>query len=258
MPDIDNSDGSDKDQVEDKGTDNSSDTDTTDDDGDGSKDQDTDDDGGAGDDGATKDDDKSDDGKKSKDDKKSDDKSDDDDEPPVRKSKKDFIIDRLQKKNAKLSGKQNQKSGSDDDGANDDDDKGGDTDDADIDARIDQRLAERDAEKAARDEMVGDIDAFIEANPQFKQYRDKAIKWADKSDSPYALLPADRLLFAVAGKDLVKLGAKMKAQADQEADQSKVGGSAGRDTEGGKTDVWKMSKAEFEAKKNEVLHGKRK
>lgn len=170
--------------------------------------------------------------------------SEEDFEPEVRKrDKKDFIIERLQKKNEKLQAKAN-------DSEDDEEDEDENPDSQSVEAIVDKKLApvlkqQQEAEDKA------EVEGFIADNPQFKPYRDKMLKY--RSHPAYEQLPIQHIATIAAGKDLMKLGASEAAKADQEAKQGQMGGGSARGKTGEKKSVWDMSKEEWEQHKQNVL-----
>ena len=143
-----------------------------------------------------------------------------DDEPQVikRKTAKDFIIERQQRKIAKLEGQESQDY--DDDSIRpepvESEPDDGDDSDQQMEAMrpiIEQHIADKDAEE---------VTAFLNENPEFGDYAEKVEKMM-KHPSRRSI-PVNELFFAAAGPDLLKLGAKMAQEADDEADTSRIGG----------------------------------
>jgi len=173
-------------------------------------------------------------------------KSEEDFEPEVRKrDKKDFIIERLQKKNEKLQAKTKEGEGEDDE----------EDEDENPDSQSVQEIVRKELapvlEKQREAEDKAEVEGFIADNPQFKPYKDKMLKYC--SHPAYEQVPIQHIANIAAGKDLVKLGASEAAKADQEAKQGQMGGGSARGKTGEQKSVWDMSKEEFEKEKQRVL-----
>lgn len=179
------------------------------------------------------------------------DKFEDDGAEPVvkqRKTAKDFIIERQQRKIAKM------KNQGGEGGENDDDDDSGNpagngTDDGkDDDANpmeairpiVEQHLADQDAQE---------VTAFLEGNPDFAPYTSQVERWM-KHESRRQI-PVDELFYAAAGKHLLKMGADRVRKADAAAKDTQSGGASNR--QGVAPIDWsKASKEELEAEKQRV------
>lgn len=96
-----------------------------------------------------------------------------------------------------------------------------------------------------------EVDEFVRTNPEFSKYRDSILKHANHTS--YRDIPVDRIAMMVAGKDLVKIGAKKEREAAQKANESKGGGSSTRPTNTGKVDWKSASSEDYEQKRAEVL-----
>lgn len=177
---------------------------------------------------------------------------DDDAEPPTRKrmTPKDFIIQRQQRKIERMEANKEGQQADDEGGESDDE---GDVDPADeetIAKVVDKRLA---AEKAAVEAQRADnkeVDDFLTANPDFKPFEAKARKYMQHETRKS--VPIDEIFFAVAGKALLKIGAKRGAAAKDEAQESQAGGGRGAGSGGSKTNAFEMPKSDFEAMQHEV------
>jgi len=184
-----------------------------------------------------------------KDDKGDDEFKDDGKEPEVkpRMSSKDFIIKRQQRKIAKLKGKAGEESneGGEDEGG---DDEVAPEDEALINKVVAKTFAPIiDKTQSAEDNT--EISEFLSVNPDFKPYEAKARRYIAHPSRRH--LPVETVFYEVAGKDLMKIGAKRQKKADEEAKDSQTGGGSARGGEGAKT-AWDMPKDEFEAKQEEI------
>lgn len=210
--------------------------------GDDADDNKGDDDKGDGDD--TEDDD--DDADKSKgDDKKSkkDTSKDDDEEPPTRKRTVDYIKERQAKK-GKVADDKGKK---DDDGESDDEDDIDEVDEKAI-GKVVNKILKPIIEKETKAQDDKEFSDFLTANPDFKPFEAKARKYA--SHPSRKDVPIEEIFYGVAGKDLLRIGAKRGKIADDEARKTKASG--GSQDAGGVKTAATMSKAELEAKQIEV------
>mgnify|MGYP000844560462 CR=1 FL=1 len=165
----------------------------------------------------------------------------DDSEPSVRK-RSDFIKERIERRQQK----QAEKSDNPDKDNEDEDVDLDDTDKKTIGKVVKeylQPLVEKDMK--AQDEQ--EISQFLKDNPDFKPFEAKARKWMDHPSRKD--VPIDEIFYGVAGKDLLKIGAKRAQIANDEAKATATGGSQDL---GGSKSVSEMSKAEFEAKQIEI------
>jgi len=172
------------------------------------------------------------------------DKDDTDEEPPVRKRPSDFARERIERKNAN---KDKSKDDANDDTEDDEDD---DIDPADKKnfSKIVEKAIKPFVEKQMKEEDDKEVSTFLKDNPDFAPYEAKARKYM--SHPSRKDVPISEIFYGVAGKDLLKIGAKRAKIADQEAKKSK--GSGGADDAGGVKSAKDMSKAELEAKQQEV------
>lgn len=203
-------------------------------------------DDGSDDEEETDDDEDSEDDKKSKKSTSKDEKKDEDEdkEPPTRKRPIDFIKERQERRKAKGGDTK------DKDKATGDEDEDDDIDEADektIGKIVDRKLKPL-VEERMKEADDQEIKTFLTDNPDFKPYEAKARKYM--SHPSRKDVPISEIFYGVAGADLLKIGAKRGKQADNEAKKSKTGG--GSQDAGGVKPVSEMSKAELEAKQNEV------
>lgn len=206
---------------------------------------------GAGDESATDTDKGADASKEDK--AKSDDTTGDDDdkEPPVRRGDASrFIIQRQQRKIAKLSGKQGSGKSGDDAGEGDDDDLAPEDTEL-IDRAIEKRLKPL-AEKLEMDEDKSALDQFFAdaKNASFKPYEKKIRAWSVHPSRRN--LPIRTIAYEVAGDDLMRMGAAKGKEADTKAKKDQAGGGSDRQEPRGADAVWGMSSKDFEAQQEAV------
>lgn len=177
---------------------------------------------------------------------------DDDEEPVVRKkTAKDYIIQRQQKKIQKM---QQKKEESDDDDNGDEDDDISPEDERVVDKIIQRRYGDKFA-KLEQVEDEKEMETFLSANPDFKDYKQKIWKfWQHPSRNH---LPVETVAFEVAGRDLLKIGAKRAQEANNKARQTSSDGALSRGSGGGKVDYNSMSDADFEKHVQEVKRKQR-
>lgn len=192
--------------------------------------------------------DDSDDDDEDKNDDTDSDEDDDDDEPKTRRQSKEdnkFFARR------RVAGKRANKGKSDKDDKPDDEDDaddGGD-DSNDIDQRIQKHL-EPITKRIEQEEDDRDISDFLKENPEFKSYEKKVRKYA--SHPSRKDIPIDELFYSVAGKDILKLGAKRARKSDAEAGQNKSGGGSSTRTAPSGKSVKDMDSKEFEEYQNSI------
>ena len=98
-----------------------------------------------------------------------------------------------------------------------------------------------------------ELDSFITANPDFKPYQAKILKfWQHPSRNH---LPIESVAYEVAGKDLIRIGAKRGKQADEKAKKEAGGGNSGA-SPGGAKKVADMTDEEFDAEVERVKRGR--
>jgi hypothetical protein len=182
---------------------------------------------------------------------------DSDDEEPIievrkRKSPQDFIIERQKRKIEKLKKEKE----ADDDSNDEEEDDDIDPEDERVVSKIVAKHMAPILEEKARNEDVAEIDKFISDNPEFSKYKKKV---AVMSEHPSrASVPIKDLFFAVAGNDLMKIGADRAKKAADNADRGNSGGGSPRgDGEERGTDYSAMSSEEFEKKKEEIRQKQR-
>lgn len=225
-------------------TDTSENNDGADDDTEEGADADDNNDDGSDDEEETDDDEDDADDKKSKK-STSKDKDEDDDadkEPPTRKRPSDFAKERIARKNA---GKSKDKDAKQDDDEGDDD-----IDPADKETigKVVEKALKPFVEREAAREDEQEVANFLKDNPDFKPYEAKARKYMAHPSRKD--VPISEIFYGVAGKDLLRIGAKRAKAANEEAKKTKSGGGA--DDAGGKKSAANMSREELEAKQAEV------
>jgi hypothetical protein len=172
---------------------------------------------------------------------------DDGSDPEVRK--RDFIIARMQRREAKQNANKN-KDGND--GAGD----GAGNDDGDEIPEEDERLVTRVIDKRYGDIFTkqeeaqdkAELSKFLGDNPEFKTYETKI--WRFWQHESRRHLPVSTIAYEVAGKNLLKIGAARAKQADEKAKENANSGRSNVDT--GKKAVEDMTYEEFMAHKEAV------
>lgn len=166
-----------------------------------------------------------------------------DEEPPTRKPRTnaDWVALRRKQKLEKQNASKEEQGEAEDDESDEDDDVN-DEDAKLIDQRIEKALTPL-KEKEYENEVKGEIDEFVAKNPDFKKYTAKALKWAKHPS--WRDVPTKQLMHAVAGEDLLKIGANRAKQVADKTKKTKTGaGNAGGS--GGTKPVAEMSDEEFE------------
>ena len=185
-----------------------------------------------------------------------------DEEPAVRKSKLDYILERKQRKIEKLEREKAEATG--DKNKSEDEDLSPEEESKIakvIERRYGQQFEKADeiAEENAKAAVSKEVDEFIEKDPNgkyFKEFKDKITKWALHPSR--AKMPITAIAYEIAGPELLKLGAKMAKEADEEALDSKTGGGTARNLDtSGKKDIWGLSSKDFAARQQEVLQRQR-
>lgn len=179
-----------------------------------------------------------------------DEEDEEDEEPPVRKprSNADWVKLRQERKQ-----KRDQYKGSQgEEGDESEDDDLSEEDKKAIDRHLEKRLQPI-LEKERAQETKGAIAEFVAANPDFKKYAAKVEKWA--GNPSWENIPIDRIFYAAAGKDLLKLGAAKKAAADIKARNARTAQGGTAQAGGSKKGVWEMSDEEFAKEVAAVARG---
>lgn len=96
-----------------------------------------------------------------------------------------------------------------------------------------------------------EVEAFLQDKPQFSKYKQVILKALD--NETWGKLPVSSVAYAIAGEDMMKLGAKAEREAQIKADSTKTGGTMARRPQGQAKDWTKASKADFEAHRRSVL-----
>ncbi len=188
------------------------------------------------------------------DDKGGDDDGDDEEpEVRVRKTPKDFIIERQARKIEKLK-KGTQGDDKDDKG----DENNDDSDDDDVDPE-DEKLIKKVAskliapiyQKQAEAEDEQEVKDFVAKNQDFAKYEKKVL--ARMKHPSRAQMPIKSIFYEVAGDDLLKIGADRAKKAEDEASRGNAGGGSARgDDDGGKVDYSAMPAEEFEKEREKI------
>ena len=182
------------------------------------------------------------DDKKSKKSTSKDKDEDEDKEPPTRKRPSDFARERIERKQAKKGGKA--------EASKDDEDEEDDVDPADKETigKVVAKALKPFVEREAAREDDNEVQTFLKDNPDFKPYEAKARKYM--SHPSRKDVPISEIFYGVAGKDLLKIGAKRAKIADDEAKKTKSAGGAA-DAGGAKSNA-SLTREELEAKQAEV------
>lgn len=175
--------------------------------------------------------DQNDQGDQKKDNDSSENKSSTDDQPPVRKTKAEYIKERQEKKAVKDAGEGGEAAEIHPD------------DEAIVSKVIDQKFGSVLA-RINDQAIAGEVKEFVEANPQFKGHENKIKSYANHE--AYSRLPIEQVAYAAVGKSLLKVGADAARTADVEAAESATGGGANRNVEGSGKDYANMSDEDME------------
>lgn len=178
---------------------------------------------------------------------------DDGKDPEVkpRKTPQDFIIERKNRKIAKLQNKGDQGEG--EGGEGDEEENEVAPEDADLIKKVVSPMIAPIVEKSLEAEDEKEIQEFLKENSDFKPYEQKVRRFMKHPSRRQ--LPIKSLFYEVAGDDLLKIGADRKAKADEEAKHSQSGGGSNRAGEGQEKSAWELPKDEFEAKKEKIRRG---
>ncbi|MFH1559018.1 MAG: hypothetical protein ABIC19_00655 [Patescibacteria group bacterium] len=177
---------------------------------------------------------------------------DDELEIGTRKSPKDYIIERKERKIKKLEAQSKND--------NDEEDESEEDDVLPEDEKIIEKVVEKkltpifQRQLAAEDEQ--EVQNFVNTNPEFKSYEVKVRKLM--AHPSRAQVPISSLFYEAAGPHLMKLGAQKAKEADNEANQSNAGGGSSRDTGDKKVDWNAMPNEEFGKKLQEIKTAPRK
>ena len=184
---------------------------------------------------------------------------DDQNEPEVRQRKtaKDFIIERQQRKIEKLKKQPSGDDGGQGGNGDDSDDEEDEDDEKDGQKQLMRKLLQEEVlpnltpilEKHVQTEDDAEVQEFLSKNPDFKPYEAQARRFM--SHPSRRSLPIKSIFYEVAGDDLMRIGAERSKKADEEAKATQSGGGSSRGDEG-QTDVWSLSPAEFAKKREEI------
>lgn len=97
------------------------------------------------------------------------------------------------------------------------------------------------------------VQKFLKENPDYAEYEDELIEHLDHP--AYRNVPVGRLANMIAGEHIMT--EKEKEKADDEAEETKTGGSSKRPKTIKKKSVWDMTKEEFEAEQLRVLQNRK-
>lgn len=170
-------------------------------------------------------------------------KPESEEEPPVRKTPLDYILERKAKKLESLKAKRleaidKELAGEDEQIDPDEESK--------VDRVIQKKYGQH-FEELAGQKVKAEVAEFLNTSPigkHLKEYEAKIVKYAQHPSRSH--LPLEAIAYEVAGPELLKIGAKMAAEAEKEAAESKAGGATARKVGGGKKDYLNMSDKEIE------------
>jgi len=173
-----------------------------------------------------------------------------DEEPPTRKPRTnaDWVALRRGRKLERERTKHDEEQGEAEDEGDDDVSP----EDAKIIEKVVARKLQPFEEEREAQTIRSEINEFVSQNPDFKEFVAKAEKWARHPS--WKNVPTEQLMYAVAGKQLLTIGAKRREDADRKARETKVGGNSTSGT-GAKKPVWDMTDAEFKAEVDKVKTG---
>ncbi len=184
---------------------------------------------------------------------------DDDAEPPVRKTKLDYILERKQRKLEKAKSQEIQKVDDQLKKPADDGSGEGDGEDDEISPEEEKAIEKvvtkkfgHHFEQLNEEREEAELQGFINQNPKFKPYEAKIRKFANHPSRQH--LPLQSIAYEVAGPDLMRIGAEEARKADAEAAKSTTGGGSARNDSAHKP-VSEMSSAEFREYSDKVRRG---
>jgi hypothetical protein len=169
-------------------------------------------------------------------------KPESEEEPPVRKTPLDYILERKAKKLESLKAKRLE--------AIDKELAGDEQIDPDEESKVDQVIQKKYGqhfEELAGQKVKAEVAEFLNTSPigkHLKEFEAKIVKYAQHPSRSH--LPLEAIAYEVAGPELLKIGAKLAAEANKEAAESKAGGTTARKVGGGKKDYLSMSDKEME------------
>lgn len=169
-------------------------------------------------------------------------KDSEDDEPPTRKRTIDYILERKDRKIAKLQEKANQ--------AKDDEEEDDvSPEDKELVTKVMKPFLQPFIEKQVREENERELSEFVAERPEFKPFQAKILKYM--SHPSRQNLPVKTIAYEIAGDELLKIGAQQGRKADEDAKKTQTGGGNNREVSGEKS-VWELSPEEFAAKQEEI------
>ena len=176
----------------------------------------------------------------------------DDEEPPSRKPRTnaDWVALRRQRKLEKERAKHGEEQGEGEETEDDDDIS---PEDAKIIEKVVSKRLQPFEEEREIQSIRSEINEFVAKNPDFKDFIPKAEKWARHPS--WKNVPTEQLMYAVAGKQLLAIGAKRREEGDRKARETQVGGNSTASS-GAKKPVWEMTDAEFSNEVERVKSGK--
>jgi len=187
-------------------------------------------------------------------------KPQDDEEPPVRKTKLDFILERKQRQLEKAKASQikniDQELKKLDGGAQDQDGAENEDDIPAEDAEVVEKVVEKKFgsyfKEMDQQKEAAEMQSFLAENPEFKPYEARIKKYAGHESRRH--LPLKAIAYEVAGPDLMRIGAEKAKKADQEAAKSTTGGGTTR-SEPSHKPISEMTKEEFRDFSEKVRRG---
>lgn len=179
-----------------------------------------------------------------------DDTEDDEDvEPPTRKPRTnaDWVALRRQRKLEKQS--QTKDRGDDVEEDDDEDMEDISPEDAKVISKVVERKLQPFMQQQEEQQLQSEINDFAAKNPEFKPFVAKAAKWA--GHPTWKNVPTEQLMYAVAGKQLLTIGAKRREAADRKINGTKMAGNSSNNSQSNKG-VWDMTDAEFNEQLEQV------
>lgn len=186
-------------------------------------------------------------------------------EPPVRKSKLEFILERKQKQIEKLKN-QPQPNSQPNPLKNQDPNTSGEDEYSPEELAKFKKMSEHIfgdrfkavdelTEKTERDDVDGQVSDFFKVDPHadlLKEFEPKIRKYAQHPSR--SQVPIDELVWGIAGKKLISLAAEAVRKAQKDALDSQAGGGSNRKLQGGtKKDYLSMSSEDFAQEQRRIL-----
>lgn len=170
-------------------------------------------------------------------------------DPPSRKPRTnaDWVALRRQKKLEKQATKSEE--GGEDVEDEDDDMEDISPEDAKVISKVVERKLQPFVQQQEEQALQSEVNEFVNTNPEFKPFVAKAMKWA--AHPTWKNVPTEQLMYAVAGKQLLNIGAKRREAADKKINGTKMGGNSGNNSQSSKG-VWDMTDAEFNEQLEQV------